>query len=158
MAEEENYKTIAQNRRATHDYEINQRWEAGIALTGTEIKSVREGRVNIREAYARPIKSELWLIGANIAAYGPGGPFGHEPDRTRKLLLHHKELAEIERAIGERGLTLVPLRLYLKHGLAKVELGLGRGRKVYDKRQAIAKRDADRQMQRAVRHVADGRR
>ena len=85
-------------------------------------------------------------------------PLGHEPDRTRKLLLHHKELAEIERAIGERGLTLVPLRLYLKHGLAKVELGLGRGRKVYDKRQAIAKRDADRQMQRAVRHAADGRR
>ncbi len=149
--------TVALNRRATYDYEILRRWEAGIALTGTEIKSIRAGRVSIREAYARPIGGELWLIGANIAAYAPAGAMGHDPVRSRKLLVHKKELAAIESAIGERGLTLIPLRLYLKDGLAKIELGLGRGKKVYDKREAIAKREAQRQMQRAVRHRADGR-
>lgn len=150
-------KTIALNRKATHDYEVLKRWEAGIALAGTEIKSIREGKANIREAYARPIRDELWLVGANIAAYGPAGQFGHEPARSRKLLLHRKEIDEIASAVNERGLTLIPLRLYLKGGRAKVELGLGRGRKVYDKRAAIAKRDADRQMQRAVRHSVAGR-
>ncbi len=145
-------RTVAQNRRATHDYEILKRWEAGIALAGSEIKAIREGKANIREAYARPLNDEVWLIGAHIAAYGPAGPYGHEPERSRKLLLHRKEILEIRRAIGERGLTLVPLRLYLNEkGMAKVELGLARGRKTYDKRAAIAKRDADRQMQRALR-------
>lgn len=149
--------TVALNRRATYDYEILRRWEAGIALTGAEIKSIRAGRVSIREAYARPIGGELWLIGANIAAYAPAGAMGHDPVRSRKLLVHKKELAAIESAIGERGLTLIPLRLYLKDGLAKIELGLGRGKKVYDKREAIATREAQRQMQRAVRHRAGGR-
>lgn len=145
-------RTVAQNRRATHDYDILKRWEAGIALAGSEIKAIREGKANIREAYARPLNDEVWLIGAHIAAYGPAGPYGHEPERSRKLLLHRKEILEIRRAIGERGLTLVPLRLYLNEkGMAKVELGLARGRKTYDKRAAIAKRDADRQMQRALR-------
>jgi SsrA-binding protein len=146
-------KTVALNRRATHDYDVLRRWEAGLALTGTEIKSIREGHANIREAYARPINDEVWLVGANIAGYGPAGQFGHEPTRSRKLLLHRKEIEEIERAVNERGLTLVPLRLYLKNGRAKVEVGLARGRKVYDKREAIAKRDAERQMQRALRHA-----
>ncbi len=145
-------RTVAQNRRATHDYEILKRWEAGIALAGSEIKAIREGKANIREAYARPLNDEVWLIGAHIAAYGPAGPYGHEPERSRKLLLHRKEILEIRRAIGERGLTLVPLRLYLNEkGMAKVELGLARGRKTYDKRAAIAKREVDRQMQRALR-------
>ncbi len=145
-------RTVAQNRRATHDYDILKRWEAGIALAGSEIKAIREGKANIREAYARPLNDEVWLIGAHIAAYGPAGPYGHEPERSRKLLLHRKEILEIRRAIGERGLTLVPLRLYLNEkGMAKVELGLARGRKTYDKRAAIAKREVDRQMQRALR-------
>ena len=147
-------KTIAMNRKATHAYEIVRRWEAGVALTGSEIKSVREGRISIREAYARPIGPDMWLVGANIAAYGPAGRQGHDPTRSRRLLLHRKEIREIGRAIGERGLTLVPLRLYLKNGRAKVELGLGRGRKVYDKREAIAKREAERRMQRALLHTS----
>src|SRR5437899_8761157 len=100
MAED---KTVAQNRRATHDYEVLRRWEAGVSLTGTEIKSIRGGHANIREAYARPINNELWLVGANIAAYGPAGPYGHDPTRSRRLLLHRKEIDEIARSVNERG-------------------------------------------------------
>jgi SsrA-binding protein len=144
-------RTVALNRRATHDYEILERHEAGIALTGSEIKSIRDGKVSLQEAYARPERGELWLIGAHIAQYGPAAQFGHDPKRKRKLLLHRGEIRELAAAVDQRGLTLVPLRLYLKDGLAKLEVGLARGRRQYDKRQAIAKREAARDMERAVR-------
>ena len=144
-------KTVAQNRRATHDYEILQRVEAGLVLTGSEIKSVREGKVSLQEAFARPERGELWLMGSHIAQYKAASYFGHEPTRPRKLLLHRSQIRELAREVDQKGLTLVPLRLYLKDGVAKVELGVGRGRRSYDKRQAIAKKDAEREMQRALR-------
>jgi SsrA-binding protein len=143
---------VASNRKAFHDYEILDRLEAGIALTGTEIKSIRAGKANIAEAHARPLAGELWLYGAHIAAYAPGSYQNHEPLRPRRLLLHKRQIAEWARAVAERGLTIVPLSLYLKDGKAKVELGLARGRKRWDKRQAIARREAERAIQRAVRH------
>ncbi len=145
------YQQVAVNRKAFHDYEILKRVEAGLALRGSEIKAIRQGRVSLREAYARPEKGELWLLSAHIARYDAAGPFGHEPTRKRKLLLHKPEIREFSRAVLEQGLTLVPLRLYLKDGIAKVELALVRGRKRYDKRAAIARREAEREMERAVR-------
>ena len=145
-------KTVAVNRKAYRDYEVLQRVEAGLVLTGSEIKSIRDGRVNVREAYARPEDGELWLVNAHIALYPAAHRSNHEPNRRRKLLVHKGQLRELARAVDERGLTLVPLRLYLKRGLAKVELGLVRGRRQYDKRQVIARREAQRQMERALRH------
>ena len=142
---------VAVNKKALHDYEVLERVEAGLALQGSEIKSIRQGRVQVREAYARPERGELWLLNAHIAQYAPAGQFGHEPTRRRKLLLHKSQIRQLSRAVLEQGLTLVPLRLYLKDGIAKVELGLARGRKRYDKRAAIARRDAEREMARALR-------
>jgi len=144
-------KTVSVNRKALHEYHVLERLEAGLVLTGTEIKSIRDGRVSIGEAYARPEGGELWLIGAHIAHYPAASHDNHEPTRRRKLLVRRSELHELTRAIDASGLTLVPLRLYLKRGLAKVELGLVRGRKQYDKRQAIARREAERQVARALR-------
>jgi SsrA-binding protein len=144
-------KVVAVNRRATHDYHIDDRIEAGLVLTGTEIKSIREGRVNLREGFARIAGGEGWLMHVHIAPYEHGNRFNHEPLRDRKLLLHKKQLEELAVQVRQRGYTLVPLQLYLKHGKAKVELGLARGKKQYDKREAIAKRDAERDMQRALR-------
>ena len=144
-------KTVAVNRKALHDYHVLERMEAGLVLTGSEIKSIRDGRVSIREAYARPEGGELWLLGAHIAHYPAAARDNHEPTRRRKLLVRKSELHQLERAIHAGGLTLVPLRLYLKRGLAKVELGLVRGRKQYDKRLAIARREAERQVARALR-------
>ena len=145
-------KQVAVNKKARHDYEVLKQVEAGLALLGSEIKSIREGRVNIREAYARPEHGELWLIGAHISQYAPAGAEGHEPTRKRKLLLHKSQIRELSRAVLEQGLTLVPLRMYLKDGIAKVEIALAKGKKRYDKRAAMAKRDAEREMARAVRH------
>ncbi|MBI5288218.1 MAG: SsrA-binding protein SmpB [Chloroflexi bacterium] len=145
-------KQVASNRKAFHDNEIFERVEAGLSLTGTEIKSIRANGASIREAYARPLNDEMWLYGAHIAEYAPGSYQNHEPNRPRRLLLHKKQIHEWARAITERGLTIVPLNLYLKDGMAKVDLGLVRGRKQYDKRQAIAKREADRDIARALRH------
>ncbi len=150
-------KTITENRRAFHDYHIEERVEAGLVLTGTEIKSIRAGRVNLRDAYARSENDELWLIGAHIARYPGGNRYNHEPTRPRKLLLHRNEIAELSEAVLKKGLTVVPLKLYLKKGMAKVELGVARGKKQYDKRAAIAERDAERQVQRALRHRTQGR-
>lgn len=144
-------KVIAVNRKATHDYEIMERVEAGMVLTGTEIKSLRAGRVNLREAYARPEKGELWLVGAHIAHYVQGGVNNHEPTRPRKLLLHRDQLANLMISASQKGLTILPLRLYIRNHVAKVELGLARGRRQYDKRKVIARRDADRAMQQAMR-------
>jgi SsrA-binding protein len=145
-------KTITVNRKAQHDYFILERLEAGLVLTGTEIKAIRGGRVNLRDAYARPERGEMWLVGAHIGPYAAAGRFNHEPGRRRKLLLHRKQIRELEREVVEKGLTLVPLRLYLKSGRAKVELALARGKRQYDRRQAIARREAEREMQRALRH------
>ena len=145
------FKDLTVNRKAMHDYEIIERHEAGIALMGSEIKSIREGKVSLQEAYARPERGEIWLQGAHIAQYSPAAQFGHEPRRPRRLLLHKAEVRELARQIEQRGLTLVPLRIYLKDGRAKVEIALARGRRQYDKREAIAKREAEREMERGLR-------
>jgi len=147
-------KTVTVNRKAQHDYHIVRTLEAGLSLRGTEIKSIREGRVSIREAYVRPDDGEVWLVGAHIAQYAPAGSTNHDPTRRRRLLLHKRQIAELKRAVESEGVTIVPLRLYLKGGRAKLEIAVGRGKRRYDKRAAIAKRDADRQMQRALRRKA----
>ena len=147
-------KSVTVNRKAGHDYHILSTLEAGLSLVGTEIKSIRQGHVSIREAYVRPQNGEMWLVGAHIAQYAPAGPRNHEPTRSRKLLLHRREMYELIREIATAGVTLVPLRLYLKDGKAKLEIALARGKRSYDKREAMAKRDAERQMQRALRHRA----
>ena len=147
-------KTITVNRKAQHDYLILRTLEAGISLLGTEIKSIREGRVSIREAYVRPADDEMWLVGAHVAEYAPAASANHDPTRRRRLLLHRRQITELKRAVESEGVTLVPLRLYLKNGRAKLEIALARGKKSYDKRAAIAKREADRQMERAVRRKA----
>lgn len=144
-------KTISQNRKAFHDYNIQETVEAGLVLTGTEIKSIRAGKVNIREAYAQPKDGEMWLFGSHIALYDAGSHYNHEPLRPRKLLLHRKQINSLSAKVREKGLTLVPLKLYLKDGLAKLELGLGRGKQLHDKRESIARREASRQMERATR-------
>lgn len=150
------YKAITVNRKALHDYDILERVEAGLVLVGTEIKSIRAGRANLRQAYARPEGGELWLVGAHIAQYPQGGIYNHEPTRPRKLLLHRDQLAQLVGAVTQKGLTIVPLRLYIRNHVAKVELGLARGRRQYDKRKAIARRDAEREMRRATsaRHTS----
>jgi SsrA-binding protein len=147
----EGERTVAANKKAYHDYHILEQHEAGLALTGTEIKSIRDGKVNIREGYIRPRDGEFWLVGAHVAPYVSGSYQNHEPYRERKLLLHRKEIAELAAASSEQGATIVPLRLYLKRGKAKLEIGLVKGKRKYDKRQAIATRDAQRAMQRALR-------
>lgn len=146
-----NSATIAQNRRARHDYEILQRFEAGIVLTGPEIKSVRDHKVQLQGAYARIRDGEVWLQDAHIAPYANAGYAPHNPTRDRKLLLHKKEIHRIEEALGEKGLTLIPLAMYFKRGKAKVELGVGRGLKRYDKREKIKERDVQRDLAQAVR-------
>ena len=143
--------TIAQNRRARHDYEFLARFEAGIALTGSEIKSVREHRVQLQGAYARIKDGEVWLQDANIAQYASAGYAGHKPDRDRKLLLHKKEIRKIEELMEGKGITLIPLAMYFKRGKAKVEVGVGRGLHNYDKRQKLKEHDQKLDMQRALR-------
>jgi SsrA-binding protein len=147
----ETFKTIAVNRKAQHDYHVLETVEAGIVLTGTEIKSIRAGKVSLREAYARPDKGELWLLGAHISHHPGGGPYNHEPTRPRKLLLHRKEITAIIGKSEQKGLTIVPLKLYLKKGLAKVELGIAKGKKLYDKRESIRRKETAREMDRTVK-------
>ena len=143
---------IAVNRKARHDYHIQESLEAGIVLKGSEIKSIRAGKVNLSNAYARPENGELWLYNSHIASYDAASYNTHEPIRPRKLLLHRKEIDILASKVVQKGLTLVPLKLYIKHGVAKVELGVAKGKKVYDKREAIARRDAEREMERALKH------
>ncbi|MEE9285358.1 MAG: SsrA-binding protein SmpB [Dehalococcoidia bacterium] len=147
----ESFKVITVNRQARRDYEILETVEAGLVLTGTEIKSIRDGRVNIRDAYARRMDGEMWLFGAHIGQYPSAARNNHEPGRPRKLLLHRDQIEDLAEQVEAQGLTLVPMRLYIRNHRAKVELGVGRGRKKYDKRQAIAKRDADRRIRQATR-------
>jgi len=144
-------KTIATNRKAYHNYHLQDGVEAGIVLTGTEIKSIRAGRVSLSDAYVRPEKEELWLFNAHIARYDAGSYMSHEPTRPRKLLLHRKEIAALASKVTEKGLTLIPLRIYLKDSLVKVEVALAKGKKLYDKRESIARRDAEREMERATK-------
>jgi SsrA-binding protein len=149
MPDEE--RVVADNRRAFYDYHIDDRIEAGLALTGSEIKSIRAGKVNLREGYARIERGEAWLIGVHIAPWSHAGYVQHEPLRKRKLLLHRAEIVALGTKAAQRGATLVPLRMYLKDGKAKVELGLARGKRQYDKREAIKRREMRREMEEATR-------
>ena len=150
-------KIITVNRKARHDYDILETIEGGLVLTGTEIKSIRDGRANIRDAFARPEGGELWLYNAHIAQYSSGNRYNHEPTRPRKLLLHRDQIDRLIGKVQEKGLSLVPLKLYIKDHRAKVELALAKGRKLYDKRRSIAEKDAERQMQRMMRRATDRR-
>jgi SsrA-binding protein len=143
-------KLIAENRKARHEYQLLEKYEAGLVLTGTEVKSLRDGGASLQQAYADVRDGEAWLIGAHIAEYGQGNVNNHEPDRDRKLLLHRKEIASLLGKVRERGLTLVPTRLYFKDGKVKVEVALARGKEQRDKRRDIAKRDAQRQIEREL--------
>jgi SsrA-binding protein len=143
-------RDIAVNRRARHEYAIEETFEAGIALVGSEVKALRQGKANLKDSYGRIERDEVWLWNAHISPYGPASQFGHEPTRTRKLLLHRDEIARLTGKVKERGLTLVPLRLYFKNGRAKVELGLARGKKQHDKRDAIKEREVRREIDRAL--------
>ena len=147
-------KPIAQNKKAYHDFFIMSKYEAGIVLTGTEVKSIREGKVNLKDSYAHLEHGELWLIGTHISPYAQGNINNHDPLRKRKLLMHVREIDRLKRSIEEKGLTLVPLSLYFSGGRVKVELGLARGKHQYDKRQDNAERDAKRDMDRARKKVA----
>ena len=151
MARPTGTKPIVENRRARHDYHLLDRFEAGIVLTGTEVKSLREGRVTLAQSYADVRDQEVWLVGADIATYDQGNVANHEPARDRKLLLHRREIATLIGKVKERGQTLVPTRLYFKDGKVKVELALARGKEKGDKRRDIADRDAKRQMERALK-------
>ncbi len=144
----ENIKIITSNKKAFHDYHISETVEAGMVLTGTEVKSLRAGRCNLKDSYAKVIKDELWLIGMHISAYENEGYVTHDPEARRKLLLHRSEIRRLHRKVLEKGITLIPLKLYFKNGWAKVELGLASGKRQYDKRQDIAQRDQQREMKR----------
>lgn len=145
-------KTIATNRKAHHNYLIEDSVEAGIVLTGTEIKSIRAGRVSLGDAYVRPDGGELWLFNAHIARYEAASYLSHEPTRPRKLLLHREQIRNLTSRVAEKGYTLVPLRLYLKDSIAKVEIALGKGKKLYDKRETIMRREAEREMGKALKN------
>lgn len=148
----DNIKVITRNRKASHDYTLLDTYQAGIVLTGSEIKSIRQNQINLRDGFAQERDGELWLLGVHITPYEQSGTYGRvEPDRPRKLLLHRKEIAQIIDRIRERGLTAVPTMVYLQRGKAKVEIALAKGKREYDKREAIAKRDADREVRQALK-------
>jgi SsrA-binding protein len=149
-------KTVATNRRARHDFEILETFEAGLVLRGTEVKSMREGQVNFKDSYVAVQNDEGWLIGCHVSPYHHGTDANHDPERRRKLLLHRRELARLLGKTSERGLTIVPLRLYFKEGRAKLEIGLARGRKLHDKRSVIRERETRREMDKAIRARARG--
>jgi SsrA-binding protein len=146
-------KQVATNRKAFHDYFLEDTYEAGIALTGTEIKSVRAARVNLRDGFVILRNREAWLVNVHISPYDFGNRENHEPRRERKLLLHRQELRKLQSKVSERGWTIVPLRMYLKDGRAKVEIALVRGKRLYDKKDAIAERDADRELRRVIKEL-----
>ena len=151
MAKETGTKLIAENRRARRDYELVERMEAGIVLNGSEVKSIRDGHVQLGQAYADIRDGEAWLVGASISDYVQAGPLGHQPDRDRKLLLHRHEIESLYSKVREKGLTLVPTRMYFKDGKVKVEIAVARGRERRDKRRVVAERDAQRDMERALK-------
>src|SRR5437773_4087755 len=151
MASKTGEKLIVDNRRARHDYQLLDRFEAGLVLTGTEVKSLRDGRATLGQAYAEVRDGEAWLLGAEIAIYDQGNRANHDPTRPRKLLMHRREIDRLYGQVREKGLTLVPTRLYFKNGRVKVELALARGKDVRDKRRTVAEREARRDMERALK-------
>ena len=153
LAQMRNSKTITVNRKAYHDYHILQSLEVGIVLGGTEIKSIRAGRVNISDAYAKPERGELWLFNAHIGAYQAGSYYNHPPNRPRKLLLHRRQINQLTGIVTQKSLTLVPLKLYIKRGVAKLELAVARGKRLHDKRDAMARRETDREIERALKRA-----
>jgi SsrA-binding protein len=153
---EKGIKTVAQNKKATHDFFVEETFEAGMVLTGTEIKSIRMGRANLRDSYARVERGEVYLFNLHISPYEAGNRFNHEPLRTRKLLLRRSEIRKLIGLTKEQGYTLVPLRMYLRGGFCKIELAIAKGKKNYDKRQSEANRDAAREIQRAFRERQKG--
>jgi len=144
-------KVLARNRKASHDYFLLEKYEAGLALQGSEIKAIRAGQISLKEAYVRTDGRQAWLVNAHIAPYDPASRANHNPLRERKLLLHRKEIAELTEEVQRKGNTIVPLRVYLKEGRAKLEIAVARGKKKYDKREDIAKRDAEREIARALK-------
>lgn len=148
--EDEGLTVICRNRRAFHDYEILDRLECGVVLTGTEVKSLRAGGSSLEDAYAKIDHGEVWMIGSDIPEYGMGNRMNHKPKRSRKLLLHRQEIAKFAGGASERGFTLVPLRMYFKEGRAKVELAIAKGKQLHDKRQSLKKADAQREIRRAM--------
>jgi SsrA-binding protein len=156
-AADDNTRLIAANRKAFHDFFVEDKLEAGIALVGTEVKSAREGRVNLRDSYAEVREGEVYLVGAHISPYEQGNLANHEPLRPRKLLLHVREIARLQQKINERGYTLVPTRMYFRGSRVKVEIALAHGKKQFDKRADLATRDAQRDVERALRHRDDDR-
>lgn len=144
-------KVVATNRKARHDYFLEESYEAGIVLQGSEIKSIRAGRISLSEAYIRVENGEAWLVDAHIAPYDQAARNNHEPTRPRKLLLHKREIGDLEDEVIRKGMTIVPLKVYLKDGLAKIEIAVAKGKKLYDKRATIAKRDAQREVERHLR-------
>lgn len=146
MSETDKIKIIATNRKANFEYEILTRYEAGIVITGTEVKSLREGKVNLQDAYGRIINDEAWIVNSHINEYKFGNINNHEPLRNRKLLLNKKEIRKIRQMLQEKGLTLVPLKIYFKGSLVKVEIGIAKGKKLYDKRESIKKREVERKL------------
>ena len=149
--EDEGIQVICRNKRAFHEYDISDTLECGLVLTGTEVKSLRDGHASLEDAYARVEDGELWLIGSDIPEYAMGNRMNHKPKRPRKLLLHRQELRKFAAKAEQRGFTLVPLRMYFKEGRAKVEVAVGAGKKLYDKRESAKKADAQRDIQRAMR-------
>ena len=156
MPKEQGHKMIAQNRKARHDYHVEDTWEAGLVLMGTEVKSLRQGRATLVDGFAEVDAHEVWLHGVHIPEYTQGTWTNHAARRRRKLLLNKSEIAKIERKIGDKGYTLIPLSLYFKDGRAKVEIGLAKGKKSYDKRHALADRQAEREKQQAIGRRAKG--
>jgi len=150
-------KLVAGNRRARHEYHIEESMEAGMALTGTEVKALRAGRASLAEAFARVQRGEVWLHQMHIPPYEQGNIHNHEPLRPRKLLLHRRQIARLEGRVGQKGYTIVPLRIYFRGGRAKIEIAVGRGKKLYDKREAVGAREADREAARAVKRTVEGR-
>lgn len=144
-------KVVCRNKRARHDYELSERYEAGIELTGSEVKSLRLGKANLTDAYARVADGEVWLINLHISPYPFATYNNHDPDRKRRLLMHKKEIRKLFGRTQERGLALIPLSIYFKDGWAKVDLALGKGKRSYDKRQTLKRKDAEREMERAIR-------
>ncbi len=151
MAKHPGEKLIAENRKARHNYHLSDFVEAGLVLTGTEVKSCRDGRANLRQSYAEVRDGEAWLLGAHISVYEQGNINNHEPERPRKLLLHRRQVDDLFESVREKGMTLVPTRMYFKGGRAKVEIAVAKGKDVHDKRADVVKRDADREIQRALK-------
>jgi SsrA-binding protein len=151
-SDEDGKLSVARNPKATHDYHILETWEAGLVLTGTEVKSLRGGKASIKEGFARLANNEVFLEGVNITPYEQGNRYNHDPVRSRKLLLRRREIERLIGAVEQKGLTLVPLELYFRNGVAKVTIALGRGKKYHDRREDLKKRDAEREVARALAH------